>query len=83
MNEPRHCRENEEDGQKDAQDEERLGVSSARFIQSKFIPKKPVKAVTGRKINETKVNRLICSPCRWAIAVAKSCIMSDIQRRRS
>ena len=49
----------------------------------KFMPKKPLNAVTGRKINETSVSRLICSACRCATAIALSCMISDSQRRRS
>jgi hypothetical protein len=35
------------------------------FVRTlKFIPKKPVRKVMGRKIIETIVSRSICSPCR-------------------
>ena len=52
------------------------GLPRVLIIQSKFIPKKPVKKVIGRNISETIVSRLICSPWRFAIAAAELCAIS-------
>src|SRR6516165_2945440 len=55
-----------------------LPLAIDAMSQSKFIPKKPVSAVTGRKIRDTSVRRLICSPCLRAISAEKSWMMFDV-----
>ena len=48
------------------------GLSRWLIIQLKFMLKKPLSAVTGRKIRDTSVHRLICSAWRWARQTTQS-----------
>jgi hypothetical protein len=67
--EPKYCEHDADRGQENAEKQKGSGASQDIVIQGKFIPKKPVRNVIGKKIVATSVSRLTCSPCRSASAV--------------
>ena len=61
----------------------RLRGSRARCSSIRNSCRRSRSELSPAEIMDTRVRRLICSLWRWAIAVANSCVISDIHRRRS